>query len=421
MAFGYEAEMRRLIVPLLDFTRKGLEYHQAGHKLDDVCRYYWQTRDAEFVRSLQPRWQKEVDRLANHRSITNGLYPREQYCGDIPTPVFSLNSNAKGWRALRDTSALLAALGDRAEAERLRAMAADFRREILAAVTKSVDLKLEPPFIPNALLGEENPYEVITGTKMGSYWNLMANNILGTEVFGQNSALESGMLHYFQQHGGVFMGMVRARPWPSFWVSTANLNPLYGWYYVRTLLRRDEPERALVSFYGMLSAGLSPDTFTCGEACALQPLDQWGRQYYCPPNSAGNAFWLQTLRNLLVQDWDLDDNGEPDTLRLLFATPRRWLADGQTIKVERAPTAFGQVSARVESKLSQGEVVAEVMLPTRNPPKRTQLRIRLPEAWRVISARAAGRDLMVDERGTVDLSAFSGKVTIEFKAKPVGP
>ena len=53
--------------------------------------------------------------------------------------------------------------------------------------------------------------------------------------------------------------------------------------------RRDEPDRALVSFYGMLAAGFTRDTFTCGEGCALESVDDWGRQFYCPPNSAGNA------------------------------------------------------------------------------------------------------------------------------------
>jgi hypothetical protein len=417
LAYGYEAEARRLLLPLLDFTRKGLEFHQAGHKLDDVCSYYWQTRDADFVRSIRPRWQREVERLASHRSADNGLYPREQYCGDIPTPVFSLNSNAKGWRALRDTSALLDALGDEKEAGRLRDIAVDFRKDILAAVEKSVDPKLDPPFIPNALLGEEKPYDVITGTRMGGYWNLMANNILGTGIFGHGSDLETGMVRYFQQHGGLCMGLVRARPWPGFWTSSANLNPLYGWYYVRTLLHRDEPDRALVSFYGMLAAGLTPDTFTCGEACALEPVDQWGRQFYCPPNSAGNAFWLQMLRNLLVEDLDLADGGQPDTLRLLFATPKRWLADGQTIRVERAPTAFGLVSMRVESKLSQGAVTADVDLPQRNPAKHMALRIRVPDGWRVDAARVGDQKLDVDGQGTVDLSALKGKAVIEFKVK----
>lgn len=415
LGYGHETDARRLMVPLLKFTRKGLEFHQAGHKLDDVCRYYWQTRDADFVRSIRPLWQKEVDLLAEHRSPTNGLYPREQYCGDIPTPVFSLNSNAKGWRALRDTSALLDALGDSAEAGRVRKIADDFRRDILVAVKKSkVD---DSGFVPNALLGEELPYGAITSSRMGSYWNLMANNILGTEVFGQGDPEETGLMHYFQEHGGLCMGLVRARAWPGFWTGSANLNPLYGWFYVRTLLRRDEPERALVSFYGMLAAGLTPDTFTCGEACALQPLDQWGRQFYCPPNSAGNAFFLQMLRSLLVQDWDLNDDGQPDTLRLLFATPRRWLADGQTITVEHAPTAFGPVSLRVQSLLSRGLAVADVSLPDRNPPDHCALRLRLPGGWRAVSASAQGKDLSVDHDGTVDLSGMKGHMKLEFKVE----
>jgi hypothetical protein len=167
----------------------------------------------------------------------------------------------------------------------------------------------------------------------------------------------------------------------------------------------------------MLGAGMTPDTFNCGEACALEPVDQWGRQFYCPPNSAGNAFLLETLRNLLVQDWDLDDNGQPETLRLLFATPQRWLADGQTIKVERAPTAFGPVSVRVDSKLSQNEVTASVDLPQRNRPKQILLRIRLPDGRRTVAAHIRGHEIKVDEQGTVDLSTFSGNVALKFEVK----
>jgi hypothetical protein len=226
------------------------------------------------------------------------------------------------------------------------------------------------------------------------------------------------MLRYFQEHGGLFMGLVRARPWPAFWVSTDNMNPLYGWYYVRTLLRRDEPDRALVSFYGMLAGGLTPDTFTCGEGCGVQPVDAQGRQFFCPPNSAGNGLWLQMLRNLLVQDWDMDDDGVPDTLRLLFATPKRWLADGKSIKIERAPTAFGPVSVAVESKLSEGKVLAQVELPKRNQPKQILMRVRVPDGWKVISARmTAGIQTKVDELGTVDLTGFRGKVDLEFGIK----
>src|SRR5437868_4738826 len=123
-----------MLIPLLDFTRKGLEYHQSGTKLNDVCRYYWQTRDAEFVRSERPRWAKEVARIVESRSEEHGLLPREQYCGDIKTPVLSLSSNAKAWRALHDLAPILDELGERVEAERLRRVAAEFRSRILAAL-----------------------------------------------------------------------------------------------------------------------------------------------------------------------------------------------------------------------------------------------------------------------------------------------
>ena len=65
--------------------------------------------------------------------------------------------------------------------------------------------------------------------------------------------------------------------------------------------------------------------------------------------------FLTTLRYLLVQDWDLDDDGRPETLRLLDAIPPRWLADGQTLAAERhadgvrRAVVSGPVAARATS------------------------------------------------------------------------
>ncbi len=72
--------------------------------------------------------------------------------------------------------------------------------------------------------------------------------------------------------------------------------------------------------------------------------------FFCPPNSASSGYLLTTLRHLLVHDGDLDDDGRPDTLRLLFGTSRRWLEDGKSLRIERAPTAFGEVSVAVRSR-----------------------------------------------------------------------
>src|SRR5262249_23648240 len=156
------------------------------------------------------------------------------------------------------------------------------------------------------------------------------------------------------------------------------------------------------------------NTFVAGEGCTLAPVDDGGRFFYCPPNSTGNAHFLTMLRSLLVQDFDLDDDGEPETLRLLFGTPRRWLEDGKRLSVEQASTAFGPVTVRAESRLGSGYVTATVELPTRNAPLRTLLRARVPEGWRVTAARLGGASLGVDGRGTVDLTGRSGTVVVRF-------
>jgi hypothetical protein len=416
MMWGYEAETRQLIPPLLDFTRKNLEFHQAGHKLDDICQYYWQTRDADFVKAMRPRWEKEVERIAVSRTNEHGLFPKEQYCGDIATPVYSLNSNAKCWAALRDLVPVLKEIGDNDDAPLISTMAAEFHKNILAALEKSIRRDTDPPFVPIALFGDEEIHDPITHARIGGYWNLMANYIIGTRVLTGHR--ENWLPHYLETHGGLCMGMTRTGgELRTFWTGIPRTNPLYGLRYVEDLLRRDDPDRALVNFYGVLAQGCTRNTFVGAEGCSLTPLDSGGRIFYCPPNSASNAEWLSTFRRMLVQDWDLDDDGTPETLRIAFATPKRWLENGKIIKVERAPTAFGPVSFRLESHLDKGQIIAEFDPPHRNRPKQTLLRTRVPDGWKVISAEMGNQTVQPDANGTVEISSLKNKSTIIFYVK----
>jgi hypothetical protein len=111
----------------------------------------------------------------------------------------------------------------------------------------------------------------------------------------------------------------------------------------------------------------------------------------------------------------MDDDGRAETLRLLFATPRRWMQDGQRIQIERAPTAFGEVSILAHSALSKGEVSIDVALPTRAASK-TLLRLRLPAGWKIKSAAAADQPLEVNDE-TIDLSGLKGNVSITARVR----
>ena len=262
--------------------------------------------------------------------------PREKYCSDIDTRVRSVRTNANAWRGLRDMALVLEDIGERDQAGRLAAIAAEYRRTVLATIDQVTVRTVDPPFVPIALDGEEPVPDPITGTRLGSYWNLVVQSLLGSGVFRHDSPTATDILRYMQTNGGLCMGLIRVQSARAFWVEPQNIDDLYGVRYALLLQQRDEPDRALVSFYGKLAQGMTRDTFIDGESSGILPLDRFGRQMYLPPNSAANASFLQQLRGLLVQDWDMDDDGRAETLRLLFATPRHWLRDGARITVEPA-------------------------------------------------------------------------------------
>ena len=83
------------------------------------------------------------------------------------------------------------------------------------------------------------------------------------------------------------------------------------------------------------------------------------------------------------------------------------------IKVEHAPTEFGEVSVSAESDLASGIVTAVADLPARRNPARVLLRLRLPEGFRINTARAGGHAVRLTDRETVDLSGMSGRVRVE--------
>jgi hypothetical protein len=415
LLFGHLELARDMLRPMLEFNRQDTRFHVAGHKLQLLAYFYWQTRDAETIRACEPLWRPAVELILTSREQESGLLPKDRYAGDIKENVYSLNSNANCWRGLRDVAAMLADMGDGGEAKRLQEAAAGYREKILSAVERSERLDAKPPFIPNALLADEPAHDPLTATRTGSYYDLMCPYIIGSEVFGQGSEREDWLIGYLQNHGGIGMGMPRVQPAQGIYKGEPGINPLYGLRYQLALLRRDEREKALVGFYGQLAQGMTRGTFIGGEGNRFVHGDADGRSFYLPPNSTSNAAWLITLRNLLVQDWDLDGDAKPETLRLMYAVPRRWLTDGQVISIEEAPTAFGPVSCRVESKLRDGYVEVKVTPPPRRVEK-LLLRAPLPDGWRTASVEIDGDQAALGEANTVDLSGRNRSLTVRYSA-----
>jgi hypothetical protein len=411
LLFGQVADARKMLVPLLDFNRQATRFHVAGHKLQLLTHYYWVTRDRDGLAAIRPKWEPVIQFIRDSRKTDNGLLPKDRYAGDINEQVFSLNSNAACWRGLRDMAAVLEDLGEKDRAAELRKEASEFRKVILDAVTKSQDNAAK--FIPMSLLANEKPHDPLTATRTGSYYDLMIPYVLGSGVFGSGDDREGWIIDYLRNHGGIAMGMIRSMPHQGEFNEQPGVNVLYGLRYNLTLLRRGDRDHALVGFYGHLAQGMTRNTFIGGEGSRFLHGDKHGRSFYLPPNSASNATFLTTLRYLLIQDWDLDDDGKPETLRLLDAIPPRWLKDGAAIEVKKAPTAFGEVTFRVLSHLSEGEVMVIVEPPPR-PVAKWQLRLPDPPGYRITGVRIGGEDVRRDADGRVDLTGQTGKWTVRF-------
>jgi hypothetical protein len=416
LLWGYVDEARRMVKPLLDFNRQATRFHVAGHKLQLLADYYWLTRDEGSLRGWEPTWRPVIDFLLQSRRPDNGLLPPDRYAGDIAQDVYSLNSNANAWRGLHNMAAVLKELGDDQKSQRLEVEARSFRKAILQAVDASEARDVEPMFIPNALFGVEKPYSILTATRLGSYYDLMAPYILGSRVFGPGDRRETAMIDYLRIHGGIALGMIRSTPHQGEFDNEPGVNPLYGLRYQLALLRRDDREHALVGFYGQLAQGMTRGTFIGGEGSRFLHGDAFGRSFYLPPNSASNATFLATLRYLLIQDWDLDDDGRPETLRLLYGIPPRWLADGSVLEAARAPTAFGPLSLRVESRLRDGELRLEILAPSYKPAAFT-IRPRLPSGYRAVAASLAGRGMTIAADGSLDLSGTNPSESIRVRVR----
>jgi hypothetical protein len=405
-----------MLKTMLEFNRKETRFHVAGQKLQLLAYFYWLTRDAETVRKYEPLWRQSVELILTNREKESGLLPKDRYAGDIATQVYSLNSNANCWRGLRDLAAVLEDMGSKDEAKKLREEATSYRAAILKAVDRSERLESKPPFIPISLLAGEEAYDRLTATRFGSYYDLICPYIIGSEIFGQGSQREDWLLGYLQNHGGIAMGMIRVEPHEGQYKDEPGVNPLYGLRYQLALLRRDEREKALVGFYGQLAQGMTLGTFIGGEGSRFRHGDAIGRSFYLPPNSTSNAAWLVALRYLLVQDWDLDEDGQPDSIRLLFGAPRSWLADGKKIEIENAPTSFGRISIQVESKLSAGFVHIRVTPPPRVA-KKMVLRPPLPTGWRVDAVQLDGKNVPLTDGNTVDLTGKTTPISVKFRVK----
>jgi hypothetical protein len=415
-AYGYGGVERAIMNAALR-AQTVFPNRSAGQRMVGAADYFRRYADTNFVERVTPRLRRDVESFGRKLEAASapGLLPRERYGADIAGPVYGLHAQALALQGLR----AIADVWSRTGRPQLAAEASDAGDRLEAGLRTAVSAAEVPlgdgsVFVPIALVdGVEKPYDSVTNSKRGSYWNLVMPYALASGFVRPGSAEAKGLLQYLLNHGSRFLGLVRFAPHtgvtnPGY--QTAGSDDVYGTNVVRFLADNDQPDQLVLSLYGKLGAGMTENTFVSGEGSTIAPD---GKRYYRslhrPPNSANNAFFLETLRLMLVHE-TIDAYGLPRGLELAYSTPRPWLGPGNEIAVRRLQTSFGQLSYTLDADATS--VRGSIDLPSGfTGPLR--LRLRLPAGQRLgvvtvngkLSTRFAGPE-------TIDLTGSSGHVDL---------
>jgi hypothetical protein len=413
--YGFEDEAKSIL--RTSFTRAPTPYPswKKGERLAAAAEEVSLAGDGAFLRASNVVLERFVSELES--SMRGNLLARERYSSDIPDQVYGVHAQTVVWEGLNMIARAWAEQGEAGPSRRARnlanRLAVGLRRAVRASERKLPDGSI---FVPASLEGGEKPYESLTDARLGSYWNLVVPYALASGFFAPSSGDARGALRYLELHGSRLLGLVRAGAYALYGRSaappTSGTDEVYGINMARFLGDLDQPDELDLSLYGEVAAAMTPNTFVSGEGATVAPLDgERFRSMYLPPNSASNAAFLETLRQLLVHE-TRSKSDAPNGLQLAPATPRAWLEPGKRIVVRKLPTDFGPLSYSLAA--GNATIRGTVDVPSRSPPAALSLRLRLPAGERIVSVSMNGRPFRRFDAasGTITLSGLSGTLAL---------
>ena len=401
--------------------------HQHGSMLRELCRLYLMSDDRAWFATVLPHVEQACEWIIAQRSksmqleadgsrpLTWGLLPAHLYCVD---EVASLTvaqdylADALNWAGLQEAATALARFGAPA-AGRIAAAAQSYRDDLLASMRRALEVGA-PPFLP-LVPGREHPYRYLPDTREGNYYAILAPRMLEAELFPPDDELALVAADFLEARGGLVLGLStfqgnfpsrRRAPGADHAELGIDAHFVYG--YALTNLRHDRVARYLLTYHGLMAYGMSKGTFAPPECSLITsgegPYTPASKRFeWCAmpqPHLHSLAQLLRVVRMLLVQE-------QGDTLWLARATPREWLARGNTLRVSRAATVFGRVSFTVASAAAADEVVATVAAEWHHPPARTLLRLRHPHRRRIAALAVEGASYRRYDDETVELTELA--------------
>jgi hypothetical protein len=345
---------------LTDIARKAMESFLSRQRPDgrfesqkdqfdangQACWALWQfykiTADQQWLAKIYPKMRRAADWVSEARrknpadSPFSGVLPNApadgEYLWDGKHHIVGYDFwNLRGLLCTADAARIL---GKNAEATELHAEAQLYCKAIDAA-WKQTGLDYFPP----------------SWEKEGTHWG-NTETLWPTELFDPNDSRVTALINQVRKNfnGGFIEGTIQWAGQPKV------IHPYMSAYTTMACLDRSEDEQVVEDFYWYLLHSTATHAFP--EGVYYETRTAWSNTI---PHCLGAANYAVMLRHILIHE-------HGDELHLLTAVPDWWLAEGNEIRIEHAPTHFGTMNLTVTG--TKRGVDVEFEPPNRRMPKR---------------------------------------------------
>jgi hypothetical protein len=411
-SMGHEAFARKsLEFFLARFRPEGYMTHGytllgTGQHLWTLAEFFELYRDSHwFEQAAMGKMGMACDWIVQQRAKTLGLEDangvRRPEAGllppgavaDQPAFVYSFFANGTYWAGLERAVALLREMGDERAGRWIAAVEA-YRDSIVDALAW---MQSRVPVVP---LRDGNWVPPCAGHVYGSepgiyYGRNEALVELAPQVLAAQGVLSPGSrrtrwimdyledMHYIPAHPDSGLADLSASRNPDLydrhdWFGVGGFSKFQP-YYGRTAevyALMDAVKPFIRTYFNTVASCLNTEAL-------YQTENPWVATAYAKTHETG--YFLYQTRLMYVMERD-------DTLWLAPFVPSHWLEDGRRVRIGHAPTAFGEVSYEIRSRIDSGRIDARIDVPVRRRPEALVLRLRHPAGKRVVGVRVNGSD-----------------------------
>ncbi|HEX6466976.1 MAG TPA: hypothetical protein VFZ99_06700 [Terriglobales bacterium] len=363
-----------------NFVSQGGQFDGWGQVMWAYGQHYRITKDRAFAERVYPSMQRALAWLRQARSAD----PLHLIPATTPGDNEDITGHVTGhnfWAlaGLKNVIAVADALGRSADAKAYRAEYDDYKSALLAALKKAT--ASTGGYMPPGL---DKP----GGQDWGNMLSVYPEQVLDPSDPMVTATLEGTRAKY--QEGIMTYGDGR---WLHHYLTFKN---------TETEIIRGEQQHALQEIYAVL---LHTSSTHAGFEFCIFP---WGTRDFAQnlsPHGWFAAKFRSTLRNMMVREENRD-------LHLLSVISPEWVKPGQSIRVHRAPTNFGQVNFDLEFS----ESMATLRMENKFTEAPRQIVLHLPWFMKVSRIVADGKSLE-STGNSVRLPAGARQVSISW-SKP---